>query len=105
MPQIHKSAWFLVLLSAALQILIFPLPNLYMLCWVAITPLLVAILRARQPGALQLRAGMKLLPASPLQAFLLGSSAGFFGMPAPAIGFTALCINTVASTCRPESAS
>jgi len=28
---IHKSAWLLVLLSAALQILIFPLPNLYML--------------------------------------------------------------------------
>jgi len=75
-PQIHKSAWLLVLLSAALQILIFPLPNLYMLCWVAITPLLIAILRARQPGALQLRAGMKLMPASPLQAFLLGYVCG-----------------------------
>jgi len=66
----------LVLLSAALQILIFPLPNLYMLCWVAITPLLIAILRARQPQTLQLQAGIKLLPASPLQAFLLGYACG-----------------------------
>jgi apolipoprotein N-acyltransferase len=74
--QIHKSAWLLVLLSAVLQILIFPLPNLYVLCWVAITPLLVALLRARQPGALQLRAGIKLLPASPLQAFLLAYVCG-----------------------------
>jgi len=74
--QIHKSAWLLILLSAALQILIFPLPNLYMLCWVAITPLLIAILRARKPAALQLRAGIKLLPARPLQGFLLGYTCG-----------------------------
>jgi apolipoprotein N-acyltransferase len=74
--QIHKSAWLLVLLSAALQILIFPLPNLYMLCWVALTPLLVALLRARQPGTLQLRAGMKLLPATPLQALLMAYVCG-----------------------------
>jgi apolipoprotein N-acyltransferase len=73
---IHKSAWLLVLLSAVLQILIFPLPNLYMLCWVAITPLLIAILRARQPHTLQLKAGIKLLPASPLQAFLLTYACG-----------------------------
>ena len=76
MLQIHKSAWWLVLLSAALQILIFPLPNLYLLCWVAITPLLVALLRARQPQTLQLRAGIKLLPASPLQGFLLAYVCG-----------------------------
>jgi apolipoprotein N-acyltransferase len=74
--QIHKSAWLLVLLSAALQILIFPLPNLYMLCWVAVTPLLIAILRAQQPHALQLRAGMKLLPATPWQAFLMAYVCG-----------------------------
>ena len=76
MSQIHKSAWLLVLLSAALQILIFPLPNLYMLCWVAITPLLIALLRARPPHTLQLKAGIKLLPASPLQAFLLAYVCG-----------------------------
>jgi apolipoprotein N-acyltransferase len=74
--QIHKSAWLLVLLSALLQILIFPLPNLYMLCWVAVTPLLIAILRTRPPDTLQLRAGVKLLPASPLQAFFLGYACG-----------------------------
>jgi apolipoprotein N-acyltransferase len=74
--QIHKSAWLLILLSAALQILIFPLPNLYLLCWVAVTPLLIAILRARQPQTLQLRAGTKLLPASPMQAFVLGYVCG-----------------------------
>ncbi len=76
MSQIHKSAWLLVLLSAVLQILIFPLPNFYMLCWVAITPLLIAILRARQPQTLQLRAGIKLLPGRPLQAFLLAYACG-----------------------------
>jgi apolipoprotein N-acyltransferase len=75
-PQIHKSAWLLVLLSAALQILIFPLPNLYMLCWLAVTPLLIALLRARPPKTLQLRTGIKLLPASPLQAFLLAYACG-----------------------------
>jgi len=74
--QIHKSAWFLVLLSAALQILIFPLPNLYMFCWVAVAPLLIALLRTQQPQTLQLRAGMKLLPATPLQGFLLGYACG-----------------------------
>ena len=36
----HKSAWLLVLLSAGLQILIFPLPNLYFLGWAAVAPLL-----------------------------------------------------------------
>jgi apolipoprotein N-acyltransferase len=74
--RIDKSAWLLVVLSAALQILIFPLPNLYILCWMAIAPLLVALLRARQPDTLQIRAGVKLLPARPLQAFLLAYSCG-----------------------------
>jgi apolipoprotein N-acyltransferase len=72
----HKSAWLLVCLSAALQIVIFPLPNLYFLCWAAITPLLVALLRAREPDTLQLLAGVKLLPARPGQAFLLGYCCG-----------------------------
>ncbi|MGA8491513.1 MAG: apolipoprotein N-acyltransferase [Terriglobales bacterium] len=66
----------MVLLSAVLQILIFPLPNLYMLCWVAVTPLLIALLRAREPDTLQLRAGIKLLPATTLQGFLLGYACG-----------------------------
>jgi apolipoprotein N-acyltransferase len=74
--RIDKTAWFLVLLSAGLQIVIFPLPDLYLLCWVAIAPLLVALLRTRQPDTLQIRAGIKLLPAGPGQAFLLGYSCG-----------------------------
>jgi apolipoprotein N-acyltransferase len=66
----------LVLLSALLQILIFPLPNLYLLSWIAVTPLLLAILRARQPDTLQLSEGIKLLPANPWQAFLLAYLCG-----------------------------
>ena len=76
MQRIHKSAWFLILVSVALQILVFPLPNLYLLGWVAIAPLLVALLRARPPETLQIRAGIKLLPAKPLQAFLLAYACG-----------------------------
>lgn len=76
MRQIHKRAWLLVLLSAGLQILIFPLPNFYLLCWIAVTPLLIALLRARQPETLQLREGIKLFPAAPFQAFLLGYLCG-----------------------------
>ena len=76
MLRIHKSAWILVLLSAFLQILIFPLPRLYVLCWVALTPLLVALLRARPPQTLQLDAGQKLEPATWWQGFLLGYACG-----------------------------
>ena len=78
MRKIHKSAWLLVLLSAGLQIAIFPLPNFYLLGWLAMTPLLLAMLRAREPNTLQLREGIKLLPARPLQAFLLAYVCGFF---------------------------
>ena len=72
----RKSAWLLVLLSAALQVAIFPLPNLYFLGWAAVAPLLIALLRAREPDTLQLQAGIKLLPAKPAQAFLLAYVCG-----------------------------
>jgi apolipoprotein N-acyltransferase len=72
----HKSAWLLVLLSAGLQIVIFPLPDLYFLGWAAVAPLLIALLRAREPDTLQLLAGVKLLPARPGQAFLLAYACG-----------------------------
>ena len=65
-----------MLLSAVLQILIFPLPNLYVLCWVAVAPLLLALLRARQPDTLQLEQGIRLLPANPWQAFVLAYLCG-----------------------------
>jgi apolipoprotein N-acyltransferase len=69
--QIHKSAWLLVILSAGLQILIFPLPGIYPLCWVAFAPLIVGLLRARTPETLQIPGTPVLLPALPLQAFAL----------------------------------
>ncbi len=76
MRHIQKSAWLLVLLSVVLQVLIFPLPNFYFFTWIAVTPLLVALLRARQPETLQLTEGSRLLPASPWQGFLLGYFCG-----------------------------
>jgi apolipoprotein N-acyltransferase len=76
--RIHRNAWGLVVLSAVLQVVIFPLPNLYWLSWVAVAPLLVAILRARAPETLQLQLDDKarLLPATPWQGFLLGYACG-----------------------------
>ena len=71
MRQIHSSAWILILFSAGLQTVIFPLPGLYILSWVALAPLLVALLRARKAATLQLDASVKLLPPTPGQAFLL----------------------------------
>jgi apolipoprotein N-acyltransferase len=74
--RISSSAWLLVVLSAGLQIIIFPLPGLYWFSWIAVTPLLVAILRARAPETLQLDDEARLLPASPWQGFLLGYLCG-----------------------------
>jgi apolipoprotein N-acyltransferase len=74
--QIESSAWLLTLLSAILQVLIFPLPNLYFLCWFAVAPLLIALLRTRAPETLQLKTGIRLLPAKPLQGWLLGYVCG-----------------------------
>lgn len=81
MLKIHRNAWGLVLLSAALQVVIFPLPGFYGLAWVAVAPLLVAILRARSPETLQLQLDgrlepTRLLPASPWQGFVLGYVCG-----------------------------
>jgi apolipoprotein N-acyltransferase len=65
-----------VLLSAALQVVIFPLPGIYGLAWIAVAPLLVALLRARAPDTLQLDGQERLLPATPWQGFVLGYSCG-----------------------------
>src|SRR5439155_12056326 len=51
-------------------------PNLYVLSWVAVAPLLVALLRSRRPATLQLQAGIRLLPTRPLQGFALGYVCG-----------------------------
>jgi apolipoprotein N-acyltransferase len=63
-------------LSAGLQIVIFPLPNLYWFSWIAVAPLIVAILRARASDALQLDDQARLLPATPWQGFVLGYVCG-----------------------------
>jgi apolipoprotein N-acyltransferase len=74
--QIRKKAWLLVLLSAFLQVLSFPLPGLYVLAWIGLAPLLVAILHARSPETIQLDESQKLIAARPLQGFLLGYACG-----------------------------
>ena len=73
---IERSAWVLAIVSAVLQVVIFPLPNLYLLSWFAVAPLLIAVLRARRTRALQFEGSIKLLPASLLQGFLLGYLCG-----------------------------
>jgi len=74
--QIHSSAWLLVVLSAILQALIFPLPGVYVLSWFALAPLLVALLRARPAGELQVSGSLRLRPATPAQGFLMGYVCG-----------------------------
>jgi apolipoprotein N-acyltransferase len=76
--QIHPSAWLLVVLSSLLQVLIFPLPGLYILSWVAFAPLVVALLRARPAGALEIDGSVNLQAAKPGQAFLLAYTSGIF---------------------------
>ena len=74
--QIHYSAWLLVVSSAILQILIFPLPGVSVLCWLALAPLIFALLRARPAGELEVAGSTRLQPASPAQAFLLSYVCG-----------------------------
>lgn len=59
--------------------LIFPRPNFYWLCWVALAPLLVALLRARQAEPAELMhegTTSMLVPARAAQGFLLGWLSG-----------------------------
>jgi apolipoprotein N-acyltransferase len=74
--QIHSSAWLLIGLSSLLQVLIFPLPGLYIFSWVAFAPLIVALLRARPAGALEINGSIHLEPAKPMQAFVLAYASG-----------------------------
>ncbi len=76
MRQIHLSAWLLAGLSSLLQVLIFPLPGLYVLSWVAFAPLIVALLRARPAGILEIDGSVDLQAAKPGQAFLLAYTSG-----------------------------
>ena len=74
--QIHFTAWLLVILSAILQVIIFPLPGLYVLSWIALTPLIVGLLRARPAGELEIAGSVRLRAATPGQGFLLGYGCG-----------------------------
>jgi apolipoprotein N-acyltransferase len=76
MLRIERSAWLLAIFSAVFQIVIFPLLDLYALSWIAIAPLLIALLRTRRPETLQLEGSAKLLPSRPLQGFVLGYACG-----------------------------
>ncbi len=70
------SAWLLILLSAVLQVLIFPLPGLYVLSWFALAPFILALLRARPAGELEFDGALRLRAASPGQGFILGYVCG-----------------------------
>lgn len=79
MRRIHKSAWLLALSSGVLQVLIFPRPGLYFLCWVAIAPLIYALMRTRETDAAELLSSENpsfLAPGSLRQGFVLGYASG-----------------------------
>ena len=72
MSKIPVRAWVLALLSGGLQILIFPKPAFYFLCWIAIVPLLYALIRGRGgEGELLDSEGRSLRPFTLLQGFLI----------------------------------
>ncbi len=69
---ISRTAWALAVLSGILQVLMYPVPDQSWLSWVALAPLLVALLRVR-PAA----ADEPPQTASPAQAFWLAFVATF----------------------------
>jgi apolipoprotein N-acyltransferase len=69
--RLSAGAWMLAALSGVLQSVIYPLPGLTFLCWVALAPLLVAILRGRTPLD-----GGDGVPVSAGQGFLLAYVGG-----------------------------
>jgi apolipoprotein N-acyltransferase len=69
---IPSRAWILSLLSGVLQILVFPNINFYFLCWIAMAPLLYALLRGRGgEGELFDSEGRSLRPFTLWQGFLI----------------------------------
>src|SRR5205807_3021252 len=59
------------------QILIFPKPSLYFLCWIAMAPLLYALIRGRGgEGELLDSEGRALRPFTLLQGFLIAGVCG-----------------------------
>ncbi len=78
MRRIRRNAWILACTSGVLQVLCFPKPSLYFLCWFALAPLVYAILQCREQDALLALAddGKYFAPAGAWQGFLLGYVSG-----------------------------
>ena len=77
MRNIPTRAWILALLSSGLQILVFPKLNLYFLSWVAMAPLLYALLRGRGgEGEMFDSEGRSLRPFTLWQGFLIAWLSG-----------------------------
>jgi len=74
---IPSRAWILALSSSVLQVLVFPKPNLYFLAWIAMAPLLYALLRGRGgEGELFDSEGRSLRPFTLWQGFLIAWASG-----------------------------
>jgi apolipoprotein N-acyltransferase len=65
-----------MVLSSVLQVLVFPLPGLSFLAWLALAPLIVALLRTQAVGELVTEDGAKFQAATPAQGFLLAYASG-----------------------------
>lgn len=77
MRNIPQRAWALALVSSGLQILVFPKANFYFLAWVAMVPLLYAVLRGRGgEGELFDSEGRSLRPFTLWQGFLIAWVSG-----------------------------
>jgi apolipoprotein N-acyltransferase len=76
--RIRPNAWIFACVSGVLQVLIFPKPGLYLLSWVALAPLIYAILKCREQDVTLALAedGLFLAPATAWQGFLLGYASG-----------------------------
>jgi apolipoprotein N-acyltransferase len=74
---IPTRAWALAVFSSVLQILVFPKPSLFFLSWVAMTPLIYALLRGRGgEGELVDSEGRSLRPFTVKQGILLAWVSG-----------------------------
>ncbi len=78
MRRTRRNAWILACTSGVLQVVIFPKPALYILSWVALAPLIYAVLKCREQDATLVLddGGEYLAPATPWQGFWLGYVSG-----------------------------
>ena len=78
MRRIRGHAWVLACVSGGLQVLIFPKPAFYILSWIALAPLIYAILQCREQDITLAMAedGRFFAPATASQGFLLGYVSG-----------------------------